>query len=104
MKFITIIPPVTRAEPLLIFPGPFGYSSPPLHIPNQLEKFWASQENNLNLQLLIRNTDCNRVHSNVRPTVIASSLGFVDAEGTIRRCNLLHFLVVVLDTWKFSCH
>jgi len=43
-------------------------------IPHQLEKFWASQENKRNLQLLVRDIACNRVHGKV--TIIASSLCF----------------------------
>ncbi len=41
-------------------------------IPKQLEKFWASQENKRNLQLLVRDIVCNRTYGDT--TVIASSL------------------------------
>lgn len=40
-------------------------------IPQQLDKFWASQENKRNLQLLVRDIVCNRAPGNA--TVIASS-------------------------------
>jgi len=41
-------------------------------IPQQLEKFWASQENKKNLQLLVRDIVCNRAYGDA--TIIASSL------------------------------
>jgi hypothetical protein len=41
-------------------------------IPHQLEKFWASQENKRNLQLLVRDIVCNRAYG--AATIIASSL------------------------------
>jgi hypothetical protein len=41
-------------------------------IPQQLDKFWASQENKRNLQLLVRDIVCNRTYGNA--TIIASSL------------------------------
>ena len=41
-------------------------------IPQQLDKFWSSQENKQNLQLLVRDTICNGHYANT--TIIASSV------------------------------
>ena len=41
-------------------------------IPQQLDKFWSSQENKQNLQLLVRDTVCNGHNANT--TIIASSV------------------------------
>ena len=41
-------------------------------IPQQLDKFWSSQENKQNLQLLVRDTVCNGHYANT--TIIASSV------------------------------
>ena len=41
-------------------------------IPQQLDKFWSSQENKQNLQLLVRDTVCNGHYANT--TIIVSSI------------------------------
>ena len=41
-------------------------------IPQQLDKFWTSQENKQNIQLLVRDTVCNGHYANT--TIIASSV------------------------------
>ena len=45
-------------------------------IPQQLDKFWASQEYKRNLQLLVRDTVCDKAYG--KGTIITSSVVFND--------------------------